>query len=90
MVLETFAAAYLYVGAIAYLSSDSPVQVTRALNPTETASSTPPMYPAPDSRIGRISPNVDGSEDAKYPMQAQSEHTSIGAAGEERFENWAK
>ena len=90
MILETFAATYIYVGAIAYLASDSPVQVTRALNPTETASSTPSMYPAPNSSIRRISPNFDGSEDTKYLMQAQSEHNSIWATGEERFEDWAK
>ena len=90
MILETFAATYIYVGAIAYLASDNPVQVTRALNPTETASSTPPMHPAPDSSIGRISPNIDGSENTRYLMQAQSEHNRIWATGEERFEDWAK
>ena len=90
MILETFAATYIYVGAIAYLASDNPVQITRPLNPTETASSTAPMYPAPDSSIGRISPNVDGSEDTRYLTQAQSEHNSIWATGEERFEDWAK
>ena len=90
MILETFAATYIYVGAIAYLASDNSAPINRALNPTETASSTPPMYPAPDSRIGRISPNVDGSEDTKYLMQARSEHNSIWATDEERFEDWAK
>ena len=90
MILETFAATYIYVGAIAYLESDNSAPINRALNPTETASSTPPMYPAPDSSIGRISPNVDGSEDTKYLMQAQSEHNSIWATDEEGFEDWAK
>jgi len=90
MILETFAATYIYVGAIAYLASDNSAPINRALNPTETAASAPPMHPTPDSSIGRISPNVDGSEDTKYLMQAQSEHTSIWATGEERFEDWAK
>ena len=90
MILETFAATYIYAGAIAYLASDNPVPINRALNPTETASSTPPVYPAPDSSIRRISPNFDGSEDTKYLMQAQSEYNSIWATDEERFEDWAK
>ena len=90
MILETFAATYIYVGAIAYLASDNSAPINRALNPTETASGTPPTYPAPDSSIGRISPNVDGSEDTQYLMQAQSEHNSIWATDEERFEDWAK
>ena len=90
MILETFAATYLYVGSIAYLASDNPISINRALNPTETIASAPPMHPTPDSSIGKISPDVDGSEDTKYLMQAQSEHTSIWATGEERFEDWAK
>ena len=90
MILETFAATYIYVSAIAYLGSDNPVQITRALNPTETTSSTPPMHPTPDSSIGKISRNVDGSEDTRYLIQAQREHNSIWATGEERFEDWAK
>ena len=87
MILETFAAAYIYVGAIAYLASDSPVQAT---NSTETAASGRPIHPTPDSSIGKISPNIGGSEDTRDLMQAQSEHNSILATGEERFEDWAK
>ena len=90
MILEIFTATYIYAGAIAYLASDNPVLNNRALNPTETASSTPPVYPTPDSSIGRISPNVVSSEDTKYLTQAQSEHNSIWVTGEERFEDWAK
>ena len=88
--METVAATYIYIGAIAYLASDNPVQVTGAPNPTKTAASARPMHPTPDYRIGKISPNVDSSENTRYLMQAQSEHNSIWATGEERFEDWAK
>ena len=87
MILETFAAAYIYVGAIAYLASDNPVQVT---NSTETVASATRVHPVPESNIRKISPNVDRSEDMKYIMQAQSEHNSIWATGDETFEDWAK
>ena len=90
MILETFAATYIYVGAIAYLASDNPVQVTGTPNPAEAEASAPPMHPISDSSIGKISPNVDGSEDTRYLIQAQREHNTIWATGEERFEDWAK
>ena len=51
MILETFAATYIYLGAIAYLASDNPVQVTRAPTPTETAASAPPMHPTPEFKF---------------------------------------
>ena len=90
MILETFAATYIYVGAIAYLASDNPVHVTGASNWTETVASATRVHPVPESNIRKISPNVDRSEDMKYIMQAQSEHNSIWATGDETFEDWAK
>ncbi len=90
MILETIAAASIYLGAIAYLASDNPVQATAPSS--QSILEMEPTLASSDlnARAGLRSFTTDASGHIRYADQSPAKHESIWAKEDGNFEDWAK
>ena len=90
MILETIAAASIYTGAIAYLASDNPVQVTAPSNQSSVEMKATLASSDLNARAGLRSFTTDASGRIRYADQSPAKHESIWAKENGKFEDWAK
>jgi len=90
MILETIAAASIYTGAIAYLASDNPVQVTAPSSQSRVEMKATLASSDLDARAGLRSFTTDALGRIRYADQSLSKHEIIWAKEDGKFEDWAK
>ena len=90
MILETIAAASIYTGAIAYLASDTPVQVTAPSSQSRVEMNATLASSDLDARAGLRSFTTDASGRIRYADQSPAKHETIWAKKDGKFEDWAK
>ena len=90
MILETIAAASIYTGAIAYLASDNPVQVTAPSSQSNVEMQATLASSDLDARAGLRSFTTDASGRIRYADQSPAKHETIWAKEDGKFEDWAK
>ena len=90
MILETIAAASIYTGAIAYLASDNPVQVTAPSSQSRVETKAALASSELNARAGLRSFTTDASGSIRYAGKSPAKHKTIWAKEEGKFEDWAK
>ena len=90
MILETIAAASIYLGAIAYLASDNPVQATTPSSQSRVEMKATLASSDLNARAGLRSFTTDTSGHIRYADQSPAKHESIWAKEDGNFEDWAK
>ena len=90
MILETIAAASIYTGAIAYLASDTPLQVTAPSSQSSVEMKATLAGSDHNARAGLRSFTTDASGRIRYADQSLAKHESIWAKEDGKYEEWAK
>tara|TARA_Y100001960_G_scaffold127186_1_gene135572 strand:- start:398 stop:670 length:273 start_codon:yes stop_codon:yes gene_type:complete len=90
MILETIAAASIYLGAIAYLASDNPVQATAPSSQSRVEMKATLASSDLNARAGLRSFTTDASGRIRSADQSPTKNESIWAKEDGKFEDWAK